>query len=86
MIRVDLSRTSKANDELGSDNTSFYEVDLGKENDIEKLWKDTLPQHHPRIDVLVNNAASGGFRGPFHEQDPVEFGLFMHPFSVYRMY
>lgn len=71
VIRVDLSRTSKANDELGQASTTFYEVDLAKEKDIEKLWKEGLPKKHPRIDVLINNAASGGFRGPFHEQDPV---------------
>lgn len=72
MIRVDLERSSKSNDTL--DSTSFFKVDLASEDAIKQLWEDVLKEK-AQIDVLINNAASGGMRGPFHEQDPASFDV-----------
>ncbi|MCC3772285.1 SDR family oxidoreductase [Streptomyces sp. UNOC14_S4] len=47
-------------------------AELGTEGDAEALWR-AFDEHAEGVDILVNNAASGGPRGPVGEVTPADF-------------
>ncbi|RLU99286.1 short-chain dehydrogenase [Streptomyces griseocarneus] len=47
-------------------------AELGTEGDAEALWS-AFDEHAEGVDILVNNAATGGPRGPVAEVTPADF-------------
>ena len=77
-----LQRVKSELDEFGVD-VSYYVADLSLQSDIERLFAHAV-QHHPKLDVVVNNA--GVHLGkPFTEHTMEEFDRLMK-INVYAVF